>query len=232
MQINSKTLSLGGAMYLLIFIGAFFSEGAIRGTMFLWDDSAATVDAIQNSSRFFQIGILGDLTAFIADVFISILFFYLLKPVGSVLAATLSALRLIAHPAIGISNLLFQFQAGNLAIHAASFSDEQVAELTMNAAQTHHIGYLLAGAMFGVHCFLLGYAMYKSGFFHKGLAILMLVAGITYVLETYGSVIWPNQSEMFSSIVMLFAVVAEIWLLLWLLIPAFRKKYSSTIVQA
>ncbi|NVK03759.1 MAG: DUF4386 domain-containing protein [Flavobacteriia bacterium] len=228
MRIKSSTLTFGGVMYLLIFIGAFFSEGAIRGTMFFLEDGAATVDAIQSNPGLFEKGILGDLTAFIADVFISILLFFLFKPVNTLLAATLSALRLIAHPAIGISNLLFQYQAGNLAINASSFSEAQLAELTLNAAQIHHMGYLLAGAMFGVHCFLMGMAMFKSGFFNKGLAAIMLVAGLSYLLETYGSVLWPNVSGAFANVVMIFAVIAEIWLLLWLLIPRFRRGYNQT----
>lgn len=229
MTINNSTLRFGGILYAIIFIAAFFSQGAVREAMIDWTNPVLTTQTIASNTHFFQLGVLGDLTAFMSDVAISVLLFFILKPVGKYFAAVTAAFRIIAHPAIGVANLLFHYQAGVVSGGLNGFTEEQVESLTMTALQTQHMGYLLAGALFGVHCVLLGIGMYKSGYFSKAHAVIMSIAGLTYMFESYGSLTVPNAVSTLADIVMVFAVVAEMWLLLWLLIPALRRKFNALI---
>ena len=70
-----------------------------------------------------------------------------------------SALRLLAHPAIGALNLLNHFMAFQVlggGEFLNSFDPSQLESLSLLFMDSHRYGYLIAGGFFGFHCFLLG----------------------------------------------------------------------------
>ncbi|MGK7393402.1 MAG: DUF4386 family protein [Candidatus Cyclobacteriaceae bacterium M3_2C_046] len=71
----------------------------------------------------------------------------------------------MAHPAIGSINLLNHFLAYQIlggAEFLAPFSAEQLQAFSLLFMDTHRYGYLIAGAFFGVHLFLMGVLIYRS----------------------------------------------------------------------
>ena len=92
---------LTGLLYLIVIVCAGLSQGYIRGTLVVPGDAANTATNILNNEGLFRMGLSLDLIAFIVDAIISVLLYQLFKPYGKTLAMISSALRLIAHPAIG-----------------------------------------------------------------------------------------------------------------------------------
>lgn len=230
---------LTGLLYLLVIILAGFSQGYVRGTIYMPTDPQATLANIASSEWLFRFGLVSDLLAFMIDAVISILLFQLLKSVNITLAAVAAVFRLLAHPAIASLNLLNHYMALQAAGGGGLMSDlgiEQQEIWTMVFMNAHNAGYLLAGAFFGIHCLLLGILLYRSVSFPKVLGLLMVAAAGGYLLETFGNFMFPGHQSVLANIVGFTAAIGEVSLTLYLLIkgtrtnPAFDKKPVDSII--
>jgi len=226
--INYKRLArITGILYLIIIVCAGFSQGAVRELLVVNGDAVATAQNILGDSFLFKIGLATDLIAFLCDAGVSILLYYLLKPVSRGLAMTAAAFRLIAHPAIGSLNLLNHFAALKV-LKSPGFSDSfdplQLQEFSLFFMELHNMGYLIAGAFFGIHCLLLGYLLYQSKLFPKFLGVLLTFAAFGYLIESFGFIFFPELKNIFALIVGLSAGLGEVTLAFWLLIKGVRDQ--------
>jgi len=220
-----KRARLTGMLYLLVIIFAGFSQGYVRGTLYIPTDPASTLDNINTFERLFRLGLVSDLTAFLLDAVISILLYQLLKPTHKNIAILAATFRLLAHPAIASINLLnhhlaLQVASGNGYLTAMGTEQREI--WTMFFMNAHHVGYLLAGAFFAVHCALLGLLLYRSFAFPKILGILMLFAAAGYALESFGYFIAPGNELLLATIVGVAAAIGEVSLTLYLLTKGMR----------
>jgi len=223
----NKTARLTGIFYLSIIICAGFSQGYVRNSLFLPGDPETTLINIVVSEGLFRLGLVADLIAFMLDAAIAILFYQLLKEVNKTLAVLAAAFRLLAHPAIASLNLLNHYMALETATSGGYLSVlgmEQQKAWTMLYLQAHNYGYLLAGALFSVHCFLLGILLYKSDLFPSIFGILIMVAASGYMIETFGNIIMPGNEAILANIVGFSAVIGEVSLALYLTVKGARKK--------
>jgi Domain of unknown function (DUF4386) len=81
-----------------------------------------------------------------------------------------------------------------------------------------HVGLIL----FGVHLLLLGLLAYQSDFIPRVFGILLVIAGLGYLVDGFGAVLVPDYSMNISQ----FTFVGEATLMLWLLIKGSRKDFS------
>lgn len=233
MEANAKAINykhyarMAGALYLIIIVCAGFSQGVVREMVIVDGDPVATAQNILANTFLFKMGLATDLIAFLCDVGVSILLYYLLKPVSQSLSLIAASFRLIAHPAIGSLNLLNHYAALQVLEGpglAAAFSTASLQEMAFFFMELHNMGYLIAGAFFGIHCFLLGYLLYKSGLFPNILGVLLVLAAFGYLLESFGFIFFPELKSTFATIVGFSAGVGEVALCLWLLIKGVRDQ--------
>lgn len=211
-----KMARLAGVLYLIIFIAAGFAEGGVRASLVVAGDAAATAAAIQSSEGLFRLGIAADAIAFTADALVAILLFFLLRSAGTVLAAAAAAFRLIAHPAMASINLVNQWSA--LSVLENGGAAEQVYQLM----QAHTFGYLLAGVFFGVSLLMLGRLILVSDRFPSWLAALVSLAGVGYMIESFGMMLAPELESAYTGIVTATAVLGEFALTGWLLVKGVK----------
>jgi hypothetical protein len=235
MNSNKKMARIAGFLYLIIFITAGFSEGYVRAGVMVPGDAAATAENIVAAEGLFRLGFAADLVAFLCDLVVSVLLYQLLKPVNKTLSLTAALLRLLAHPAIASVNLLNHYMALQLldgSDYLAVFSPDQLNALALFFLNVHTVGYLIAGAFFGLHCVLLGYLIIKSDGFPAWLGTMIIIAALGYLINSFGNFLAPGHEELFDNIVMGPAVLAEMSLCLWLLIKgvSVRKMTSKAIV--
>lgn len=223
---EKKYARIAGVLYLVIIICAGFSQGAIRESVMVSGDSFATAENILGSSYLFRIALIADLVAFMSDIGVSILLYYLLKPVSQILSLVAASFRLIAHPAIGSLNLLNHFAALRV-LESPSltnvYSMDELFVVSNFFMEAHFVGYLIAGALFGIHCLILGYLLYKSDWFPKIIGVLLGIAGIGYLTESFGFMLIPEHKSLFAVIVGISAGIGEITLCLWLLIKGVKQ---------
>ncbi|WP_420578660.1 DUF4386 domain-containing protein [Ekhidna sp.] len=227
METNPKqTARLTGILYLLVIICAGFSQGYVRGTLFVPGEPETTLANIVASEGLFRIGLATDLIAFLLDAVISILLYQLVKEVNKTLAIVAAAFRLLAHPAIASLNLLNHYMAIETATsggYLSALGMEQQETWTMLFLQAHNYGYLLAGAFFGIHCLLLGVLLYRSNLIPNIFGILMVLAALGYLIETFGNIMVPGNEGLLANIVGFSAAIGEVSLTFYLIIKGVRS---------
>jgi len=219
---NEKKIGrITGLLYLIVIFCAGFAQGVARESVFVAGDAIATANNILANSILFKWGLVTDLIAFSTDIAISILLYMLLKSVNKPLALMMACFRLIAHPGIATVNLLNHAAALNVLESgglASQFSQVQLSEWALFFMEAHHLGYLLAGVAFGIHCFLLGYLLMKSNHFPTILGILMIGASFGYLIESFGFILIPEYKVIFGWIVGVSAALGEVTFAIWILV--------------
>ena len=220
------TARAAGILYLMIIIFAGFSAGYVRSGIIVPGNAEATATNIMASEGLFRIGFVSDLIAFLTDAAVAVLLFVLLRPVSKTLSLLAAALRLLAHPAIAAINLLNHFipllLLGN-ADYLSAFQSEQLNAMVMIFLDAHTTGYLIAGAFFGVHLLLLGWLLFRSDLFPGILGILVFIASLGYLTESFGNFLVPGHESVFAWIVAIPAVIGELSFALWLVIKGVRN---------
>ncbi|MGQ8337183.1 DUF4386 domain-containing protein [Sunxiuqinia sp. A32] len=221
MKTNART---AGVLYLIIILTGLFSEMFVRSTIIVSGDATATAGNILSNSFLFRIGFLSDLIMVMSDVGVALLLYLVLKPVNQGLSMLAAFFRLAQATVLGI-NLLNYFMpilllsAGN---QFSTFSPDQINELTLLFLNAHSYGYLISGVFFGISCVILGHLIYKAEYFPKWLGVLVLAAGISYLIDCLVNFLFPELASTSEILVVTVAVVSELSLCLFLLIKGVK----------
>ena len=76
---------------------------------------------------------------------------------------------------------------------------------------------------FGIHLGLLGYLVFRSEYIPKILGVLLIIAGLGYLITTLKPYLFPNLNLDFAR----FTFYGELIFMLWLLIKGSRIKESD-----
>lgn len=221
-----RAARLAGALYLLIFFAAGFAEGVVRTGA---REAVDLIGFITTNPILYRAGFLADSVAFLSDVVIAVILYRLLKPSGETLALTAAVLRILAHPAIAAVNLLNHFMPVLLVGGGATaLSPAELESLAQSFLELHRHGYLLAGIFFGPHLILLGVLLLRSLRFPGWLGTLLVIAGIGYLIESFGNFLVPDQKILWTWFVAVPAVAGEMGLTLWLLIRGVGRQPVET----
>ena len=87
----------------------------------------------------------------------------------------------------------------------------------------HSVGFAIGIAFLVPHVLILGYLIYRSGYFPKALGILFMAAGLGYLFDATGLLLVPTYTTTPGVIAMIIAV-AEIAFPVWLLVKGVNDK--------
>jgi len=85
-------------------------------------------------------------------------------------------------------------------------------------------GFAVAMVFFGLHCVVVAWLMLRSPLFPQWLGILVLLAGATYLLDSFSKFLLPSLVSITANVVGITAVVAELSLCVWLLVKGVKEK--------
>lgn len=219
MNSNKKLARLAGVLYLIIFIVFPLSTMLGSSSVLMSGDAAAGVDNILSSESRFRIGMAGEAVIFLVEILVASILYVLLKPVSPAISLA-SALSRLAEAVVQAANLLLSSLVLVLAGGAgflSAFDPEQLSALAMLFRGAYDYGVLIWGFFFGFHLLLLGYLVYKSGYFPRLVGVLLVLGGVGYLLESFGGFVIPQYSELLSTIVLILAVPSELVFSIWLL---------------
>jgi hypothetical protein len=211
---------LCGAMYLAIIVFGIFGELFVRGSLVVSGDASATAAAISTSPLLWRTGIAGDLLMHVLDVPVILILYLLLRPVnhGLALLATLFNLIQTAVLVANKLNLLVPiFLLGNAA-HLRAFSPEQLHSLSYLAIQAHGHGFGIGLIFFGFACLVRGVLIFRSGHFPRFLGLLMLAAGLGYLVNSFALLLTPPLAAVLFPAILVPAFVGELFFCLWLIV--------------
>jgi hypothetical protein len=120
--------------------------------------------------------------------------------------------------------LLLLSGAGYLSV----FEPDQLDALVLLFLNAHGYGVFIWQMFFGFHLAVLGYLIYKSGYFPWILGVVMVFAALGYLIDAYGNILFPNYEEIFGVIVGVTAVIGELPFFLWLAIKGVNvQRYNE-----
>ncbi len=215
-QVYART---GGALYLILIVLGVVAE-AIRDRLVVPQDAAATAASLTSMESLWRLGITAEFVGLICATALAMIYFVLLRPVSRELNLLATFLRLvaIAVQAVGVMNLVAALFPLGDAAYLKAFTPGQLDALARLAIRTHGQSWGLALLFFGC-CFLPhGYLIFKSRFLPRALGILIVIAGVCYLANSFALFLAPALADRIFPAMLLPAFVAEASLCLWLLV--------------
>lgn len=211
---------IAGVLYLIITVAAVFAHFVIPDQLIVPGDAAATAANITTSESLFRMGAVGsELIILLSEIVLSVVLYVLLKPVNKTLSlvAAVSRLAMTTIHGLNLLNYYFVLQLLQSGDTLAVFSQAQVNALVTLFLDAHSTGFTIGVAFLVPHVLILGYLIFKSGYFPKVLGILFIAAGVGYLFDTTGLLLVADYTTTPGLIAMVIAV-AEIAFPIWLLI--------------
>lgn len=211
---------LAGLLYLIIIVCGISSEIAVRSSMILWDDAAATAANITAASGLFKAGFFLDLLMILSDVAIALVFYLIFEPVNRFLVLGTTLFRLIQAAILG-SGLLLYF-AALLVLQADGLNSVSQNETALLFLRLHAHGYDLGLVFFAVSCLFMGLLILRSGYVPAVIGYGMIASGAVYFAGSVTRFLAPEYSPMLD-IAYLIPFAAELSFALWLLLRGVRS---------
>lgn len=211
---------IAGALYLFIIIAGGSAEFFIRGKLIVAGDALATANNIISSSLLWRIGILADLLMQVCDLPVMLVFYLFFRSVNKHLAL-LNLLFNLIQTAVLVANKL------NLVIvmsllgngeYLKTIGPDQLHSLAYVYLNLHDYGFAIGLIFFGFVCLMEGYLIYKSTFLPKFIGILMGIAGICYLTNSFAGILAPKLASALFPTILMPCLIAELTLSLWLIV--------------
>lgn len=208
-----------GILYLYIVVVGISSETFVRSRLVVPSDPAATAANILANESLFRLGFSGELLQLAFDVVIAVLLYVLLRPVHRNIALVAALMRLSCAIVLSVASIS-HFAALRLIEAPAYLADlepGQLNGLAVLAMRLHADAYGIALVFFGFACLALGYLIYRSGYLPKAIGVLMAIAGLGYLVNSFGLFLDPAFAARLFPAILMPALVAELALSLWLI---------------
>jgi hypothetical protein len=208
---------VAGAIYLAIIGLGLFGEVFVRGSLVVSGDAAATAGNILGSATLWRTGIATDLLMHVLDVPLIVFFYLLLKPVNHPLALLATGFNIVQTCVLAANKLTLVAALSLLQQPASEAGHTDSSAMAFTAVDLHGYGFGIGLIFFGMACLVRGYLMFKSGYVPRVLGVLLVVAGISYLANSFALLLSPSLASLLFPAVLLPAFVAEMALALWLL---------------
>ena len=219
MDSTRKQARIAGFLYALIAVTAPIGLIYVPGKLFVIGDAAATADHIRISGSLLRMGIASELFHQTVEVFLVLALYGLFKPVNTSLARQLAILGLVPIPIVFL-NVLNEI-AALILVSGANFlavlGKPQLDAWAMFFLRLHSQGLQVAGIFWGLWLFPFGLLVMRCGFIPKALGVLLMIAGLGYVLESFTSLILPRYIDTVGDVAGILAL-GELPIIPWLLI--------------
>lgn len=216
---NKRTARIAGLWYLVLAIGAGYSWMYITKT-FVLDSAALTVQNILATENQYIISIICSVVGQIGFIFAALALYRLFKNVNLTQARLMLSLVLIS-VAIMFVNIIFQTGALvflNRTNYFTAFSTEQISEISTLFLHLNIIGVYVVDIFWGLWLFPLAYLTYRSNFFPKIIAFVLVISGVGYITDSLSFIINQEVHTVLRNYLSYPEALGEVVMLLWLLI--------------
>jgi hypothetical protein len=217
-EINSiqRTARLAGFLYLLTMPFFIFGFFYVPSKLIVPGDAATTASNIVASEGLFRSGIVSWLVGQTISVVLPLLLYKLLKPVNKTHALLMVIFILISVPIAFINevNHLAVLLLLSGADYLKAFRADQLQAQVMFFLDLHQQGIGVAQVFWALWLFPMGYLVFKSGFLPRILGILLMIACLGYLIDSFTFFLFPK----FDVRISWFTFWGEVFFPFWLLI--------------
>ena len=212
---SKHSARVAGFLYLILIPLGFFGMAYIPEMLEVPGDMASTVSNIVASESMFRLSMASGFLMNITMIALVLVLYKLLSPVGKNMATFMVVLGLVG---VGISmlNEVNHFAALMLsgADTATLFTTKQAQYLVGLFLDVREYGAYIAGIFWGLWLFPLGYLIFKSNFIPKILGVLLIIAGVGYLVDSFALFLIPQYGITITD----YTFIGEVTITLWLLI--------------
>ena len=208
---------IAGALFLITIVAGGFGEFYVPSTLIVSADATATANNIRASEWLFRLGFAGYLVEAMCDIGLTLVLYVLLRRVHEELALLAAFFRLVSTAVFGAAELFYfaaTFILGGAAV-LKTFSPDQLNALALLSLKLYGYGGGIFMVFYGIPSILLGYLMFRSGYFPRILGALMALGGLGFVVRNFLLVLAPAWA---SSLLLLPMTLAVLPMTVWLLV--------------
>jgi hypothetical protein len=215
-----KYARIGGLIYLVIIVAGIFGEVFVRNKLVVSGDAVATATNIMSSPLLWRMGIGVDLIMQMCDIPLMLIFYVLLKPINKNLALMNLLFNMIQTAVLVVNklNLLIPLFLLGDADYLKAVDPHQLQSLSYMFIKLHGYGFGVGLIFFGLVCLVEGRLIFRSGFLPKTLGLLMQLAGVCYLTNSFAMLLAPSLANALFPFVLIPPLVAELGLALWLVV--------------
>jgi hypothetical protein len=233
MEINSsslkKTARLAGLLYLLLVITGVYGIMYIPSQIIVAGDTVSTAKNMISNEVLFRTGILNDIISNTIFLFLVLVLYRLFKHVNENQAKLMFALVIVQIPFVFIMEA---FNITSLMILKGeilkTFELSQRQDLAMLFLKINDYGTLPLEMFWGLWLLPFGLLVYKSEFIPRIFGILLVIAGIAYMIDSTIALLFPSYSSFVEQPTLLLVAIGEISITLWLLIKGVKIQEQKT----
>lgn len=216
---------IAGICYLLVIILGGYAEIFVRQNLHVSGNATATGNRIMENEFVYKLGFVADLLNLLIGLPCIVIVYHLFRHVNRPLAR-LALLFVAIQTAVNAVNLLEQLKPllilkGPISDSPLPFAVQSTFALAWLDAQ--ELGYGIGLVFFGCYCLIMGWLVYRSGRMPKWLGVLYSLAGVAYLLNSFGMFLSRDFANPLFPYVLLPALVGELSFTLWLLIKGVKE---------
>lgn len=225
---------IAGILYLLIIVIGALDQIFIRGRLIVSGDVLSTANNIMTSQSLWRIGIAGDIIMHVFDIPTMLVLYILLKPVNKNLTFLAVLFNMIQTAVLVINKLnlvMPLFLLGN-ADYLKAIEPSQLHVLSYLFVRAHDFGFGIGLIFFGFAYLIYGYLLFSSGYFPRAVGVLVVIAGLSYLTNSFTIILAPQYSGAIFPVLAL-ALIGELSLSLWLIVkgvnlPKWEKRFLES----
>jgi len=188
---------IAGVLYLMIIVIGFSSEFFVRDKLVMSGDVTATANNIASSESLWRTSIACELILLVCAVALTLIFYVLLRPVNKNHALLAVLFNIVEFPIEAVSKLCLLaalFFSGS-ADYLKAFEPRQLHALVKISLKLHDYGFGIDLVFFGFACLVYGYLLFRSGYLPRTLGVLMAIAGLSYLANSFTLILAPAQDD-------------------------------------
>lgn len=225
----------GGWFYLAIIVIGLWGEAFVRGTLVVSGDAVRTAANLLAHESLWRTHIAAEMVLLICAAALLTIELFLLWPVSrelTLFAGILCTVSIALEAAATMYLLQPLFTLGSTT-YLRVFTPEQLAALARVTLRSHGYGFGLSLIFFGCFCLVIGYLIYRSGFLPKLIGVMMAIAGVGYLMNSFALIVSPPLADRLFPVILLPGFFGELSLCLWLIVkgvkvPAWQKCLAAS----
>lgn len=210
---------IAGFLYLLVIAGGLFAQVFVRERLIIGGDAAATADNLLQHATLFRLGFGIHLAYLLCAIVLAVILYDMLRRVSAALALlalcfdmaaiTVEGIHLLHH----LAPLLLLTDSG-----LAGMEPSQLQAMAYAQARLFAYGFGISLVFFGAFCIVAGVLIYRSRFLPRTLGVMMVIAGICYLVNSFALFLAPGLASLLFPYILMPCLLAELSLALWLLV--------------
>ena len=210
---------VAGFLYLLVIAGGLFAQVFVRERLIVAGDAAATVQNLLQHATLYRLGFGVHLFYLLCAIVLAVILYEMLRRVSASLALLALGFDLVAIAVEGIhllhhlAPLLMLSDRG-----LAGVESSQLQAMAYAQARLFAYGFGISLVFFAGFCIVAGALIYRSRFLPRTLGVMMVIAGICYLVNSFALFLSPALASLLFPYILMPCLLAELSLALWLLV--------------